>query len=192
MADANYLGQYVGGVNRSDEMRTKNVKAKMYSFSMLNRPNDEMENVLKELESQCEYILYYRMDMGVVGVIQLSRGVYKSTLEREYEDFVWRRVKSDEMLSRIGWIHRNRLNSYEAGVFSRRCVVKEQKSDFVNRRYFYDPESGRVSKLNDDGVIIPIQLEDREPYKMRKWDPELRKFVNAVESDTEIDEPVVR
>lgn len=162
MIDATHQGNYIAGVNRLDEMR-HNIKSKMYCFTMLDNPNRQKDIVLKELETQCQYILYYNMDMGAVGVVQLSRAVTKHTLDREYEDFVWRRVKSDEMTSRIGWIHRNKLNVYEAGSFTRRCVVREHKSDFAERMYFYDPDTGRVSKLNDEGVKVPMQSEIDEP-----------------------------
>lgn len=185
MSDVNYNGQYNGGVRRPEaEMRDKTVKSKMYSFTMLARSNDEVDALVKELETQSQYILYYRMDMGCVGVVQLSRATHKHTLEREYEDFVWRRIKSDEMRSRIGWIHRNKLIHYEAGMFTRRCVIREREPDRINHRHFYDPETGRISMLDDEGINVPVELPNAEPYRMRKWDAELRKFIDDLDIDS--------
>lgn len=170
MLDANCTGDYVGGIRRV-ETKHRPVKAKMYSFTTLDRPSVHMDDVMKELETQSQYVLYYRMDVGYVGVVQLSRGVYITTLQREYENFIWRRVKSDEMLSRIGWIHRNKLNVIERGHFSRRCVVKDERYEDIKHRYFYDPDTGRVSKFDDNGVKVPVVKDV------------------LLESETEIDEP---
>lgn len=181
----------------------KRVKYRMWSFTMVMGPY-QMESRMDQMKIVSDYLLYYHNGKGVIGVVQFSRGVSQRELEDLYAEFVFQKLTSDEMLTRIGWIHRNKTAHIEMGTFRRRQVIKPLHED--NQReylYFYNPETGVVSKLSKQtGIAEPARKSDKGSYQMRNWDSELRKFVDAakteklletenvvIESDTEIDEP---
>ena len=159
-------------------------KYRTWSFTMLMGPC-QMESRMAQMKIVSDYLLYYHNDKNVIGVVQFSRGVSRLELERVYGEFVFQKLTSDGMVTRIGWIHRNKTAHTEFGTFRRRQVIKPFLED--NQReflYFYNPETGLVSKSNKHTGIAELA---RKSDKTENVVIESESVV--IESDTEIDEP---
>jgi len=154
-------------------------KYRMWSFTMVMGPH-QTDLRMHEMEIVSDYLLYYHNTQGTIGVVQFSKGTTYRQLEELYAEFVFQKLTSEEMLTRIGWIHRNKTAHTEIGTFRRRCVVKPLHED--NKReylYFYNPETGIVAKMDKQtGIAEPARTTENGPYQMRQWDSELRQFVN--------------
>lgn len=158
---------------------------RMWSFTMVMGPY-QLEMRMHELELLSKYILYYRREKSAIGVVQFSKGVSIRQLEQLMPEFVFQRLTSDEMLTRIGWIHRNKSEHVEMGNFTQRQIVRPNHSDPVREYlYFYNPETGNVAKIDKQtGIAKPARVGDKGPYQMRSWDPELRKFIENRDIDS--------
>lgn len=179
-------------------------KYRMWSFSLVIMPTYS-EHKMHEIEQCSDYILYYHNGKGMTGVVQFSKGTSQKELERLYPEFVFNKLTSNEMVTRIGWIHRNKVQHTEHGTFRRRMVVKPLEPETVRQySYFYDPETGVVTVAERrNGVTDLTGIKGQQVGFDTKLDsivaiepenegsqPDVGKTeTEIVESDTEIDEP---